>query len=166
MSGIQITVDLRDLDDAIKGLRAFLDVDREELLTTIGSAGVDQTQHRINDEKTAPDGTPWQPNRAGTPTLNASGKHLLKDIAFNADADQVEWGSPWQFAHVHQEGMVIKPRYGHALKFWYVAGGNVNFAVAKQVTIPARPFLGLSNDNVDELLDIVTDAFGMLGGHP
>lgn len=163
MSGISITVDLRSLDDAIAGLRAFLDVDREELLTTIGAVGESQTRRRIEDEKTAPDGTPWQPNRKGNPILVETGQHLLATIAFDlGGADTVAWGSWWEYAHVHQEGATIVPKNAKALAIPTPDG----MRLAKKAVIPARPFLGLSDDNVDELLDIVTDAFGVLRGHP
>lgn len=39
-------------------------------------------------------------------------------------------------------------------------GGS--FVLAKQVTIPARPFIGLSDDNRQEIVDLVTDVFGGL----
>ncbi len=59
---------------------------------------------------------------------------------------------------MHQEGAIIKPTDAKALAF--VSGGKQVFA--KKVVIPARPFVGLSSDNEQELLDLVTDHFGAL----
>lgn len=60
--------------------------------------------------------------------------------------------------------MVITPKNGQALKFWYVQGGFVEFVVAKSVTIPSRPFVGLSTENRTEIEDLVSDHFGRLTG--
>lgn len=61
--------------------------------------------------------------------------------------------------------MEITPRYGQALKFWFVQGGHVQFVTVKSVTIPPRPFIGLSDANRREMVEVVTDFLhSVIGG--
>lgn len=158
MSGISITIDVADLDGIFRKLRPIFDFNAEELMTAIGSLGDSQTRRRIEEEKTAPDGSPWKPNHEGTSILMQSGQHLLASLAWTASADQAEWGATWEYAHVHQNGMTIVPKDAKAL-FFSVGGKPVT---AKKVTIPARPFLGISSENEREIIELVTDHFGLL----
>lgn len=158
MSGISITIDAFDFDGLFKKLRPIFDFDAEELMTAIGSLGDSQTRRRIEEEKTAPDGTPWKPNHEGTSILMESGQHLLASLAWTASSDQAEWGATWEYAHVHQDGAVIVPKEAKAL-FFSVGGKPVT---AKKVTIPARPFVGISSENEREIIELVTDHFGLL----
>lgn len=160
--GVSITVDEGTIEAALARLRPYVSFDPAPLMEEIAALGESQTRRRLTDEKTAPDGTAWKPNWAGTPTLTHTGQHLLQSLAFYSSAEEAVWGAAWEFAHVHQEGMVITPRYGQALKFWFVKGGHTSFAIAKSVTIPARPFVGLSAENRTEIEDLVSDHFGRL----
>lgn len=153
-----IVVDLRDLDVTVAAMARLAHIDPSDLMTAVGAIGESQTRRRITDEKTAPDGTSWQPNRAGTSILLQTGEHLLGSVAFVSSGSEVEWGASWEYAHVHQDGMVIKPKAAKALHFT-VGGKEIT---AKQVTIPARPFVGLSDDNREEISDIVSDWFRSL----
>lgn len=162
MSGVALVVDLIDLP-AVEALVTRLErFDAADLLTDIAAIGEMQTRRRIEEEKTAPDGTVWKPNRAGTPILLRTGEHLRDSIASSATATSAEWGSSWEYAHVHEDGAVIRPRYGQALKFWFVTDGATAFVTAKQVTIPRRPFVGLSAENGREIEAICTDHLGRL----
>ena len=161
-AGVSISVDAHSVEDAIRRLSPFISFDPAGLMEEIAALGESQTRRRITDEKTAPDGTPWKPNWAGTAILTQTGQHLLQSIAFYSSAEEAVWGASWEYAHVHQEGMVITPKNGQALKFWYVKGGFTEFFVGKSVTIPARPFVGLSTENRSEIEDLVSDHFGRL----
>jgi phage virion morphogenesis protein len=158
MSGISIVIDADDFTAAFKKLQPFFDFDASELMSTIGALGESQTRRRISDEKTAPDGSAWKENTQGTSILVDTGQHLLASIAWASSAADAEWGSAWEWAHVHQDGMTIVPKNGKALVF--TLGGKT--VTAKKVTIPARPFIGLSEDNRQEIIDVVTDLFGGL----
>ena len=158
MAGISISVDAKDLSQVLLRLKPIFQFEPTELMTAIGALGESQTRRRIESEKTSPDGTPWLPNREGESILYRTGQNLLGSVAFNASSSEAEWGASWEYAHVHQEGAIIKPTDAKALAF--VSGGKQVFA--KKVVIPARPFVGLSSDNEQELLDLVTDHFGAL----
>lgn len=155
---ISIVVDASDFGDVFRKLRPLTEFDEVELMSTIGALGEEQTRRRIDEEKTSPDGAAWKPNLKGGPILVETGLHLLYSIAWRASASEAEWGSNWPLAHVHQNGMVIKAKNAKALAF--TIGGN--FVQAKSVTIPARPFVGLSAENRQEIIDRVTDMFGVM----
>lgn len=159
VAGVSLSVDAHSIDDAIARMRPFMSFDPSGLMEEIAALGESQTRRRLTDEKTAPDGTPWAPNRAGTAILTQTGQHLLQSVAFYATADEAVWGAAWEFAHIHQEGAVIKPKTAAVLRFKTPAGKWVS---KKSVTIPARPFVGLSVENRAEIEDLVSDHFGRL----
>ncbi|CAH0339576.1 phage virion morphogenesis protein [Rhizobium sp. CECT 9324] len=152
-----ITIDVSDLDSALLKLRPIFEFEAGELMTAIAALGDSQTRRRIEEEKTAPDGTAWQPNSKGTSILMETGQHLLSSLAWTSSAEEAEWGATWEYAHVHQDGMVIVPKSAEALVF-QIGGQTIH---AKKVTVPARPFVGISSDNEREIIDLVTDIFGV-----
>lgn len=154
---VSITMDVTGLEGVLKTLRPIFDFEPTELMTAIAALGESQTRRRISEEKTAPDGTPWEPNSQGTPILVETGQHLLYSVAWTASASEAEWGAAWEHAHVHQNGAVIVPKNAKALVFQL--GGKT--VAAKSVSIPARPFVGLSPENEQEIIDLVTDVLGV-----
>ena len=161
MASLSITVDVGGLDATVAVLDRLRALDPGRLMTNIAAIGESQTRRRITSEKTAPDGTAWPPNVEGTPTLKRTGRNLLDSVSSDATADQARWGADWEFASIHQEGAVIRAKDAKALMFT-VQGKTVAVGA---VTIPARPFVGLSNANRREIERLVTDHLGrLLGG--
>ena len=156
--GVSISVDEKLLQAALNRLDTLVEFNGAALMEEIAELGESQTRRRILDEKTAPDGTPWQPNLAGTSILLQSGQNLLASVASSSDDESATWGAAWEFAHIHQEGAVITPKTAQALKFT-IGGKDVH---AKSVTIPARPFVGLSAENRAEIDELITDHFGRI----
>lgn len=152
MSGIEIRIDTRELSVVADRLNELGELDKRELLDGLGALGVSQTQERIAREKRSPDGEPWKPNRAGTSILLQQG-HLLGSIAHKVSGDQVSWGSNLVYAAIHQLGGTIRPKSAKRLVFRI--GNQTIFA--KEVTIPARPYLGFSAENVMEFRETVHD---------
>ncbi len=113
---------------------------------------VDSTTKRFPTGR-APDGSVWAPkspvtiaarggrktNRLDTRPLFGPSGALSSTISYEAFADRVEWGSPMVYAAMQQFGG-SKSRFPH---LW----GN----------IPARPFLGVSNEDESALLDIAAE---------
>ena len=155
MDGVKITIELHDYDEALARLGPILDPDFAGLNQAIASLGESQTRRRIDEEKSAPDGTPWQANRAGTPILKQTGRNLLDSIASSSDEESATWGATWEYAHVHQEGAVIEPKTAKVLVFQ----GPNGKVFARRVTVPARPFIGLSDENRAEMNELITDFF-------
>ncbi|MGO8738624.1 phage virion morphogenesis protein [Rhodoblastus sp.] len=146
-AGLSISLEVAGLDALIARVGATGKLDFFQLLDSLGRLGVEQTRQRIEVEKTAPDGTPWKETRDGRPALFVTGTHLARSIDHAVSGMQAEWGTGWIGARVHQFGAVIKPVNGKALKFQI--GGETVFR--KKVEIPARPYVGVSEKNRDEL---------------
>lgn len=150
---IRIEVDLSGLASVGRLMSGLGSFETEPLMTNIGGILEASTRERIEETKTSPDGAAWPPNRAGTSTLLESGRHLRDSVASIASSVQVETGSSWEYAHVHQDGAVITPSAAKRLHF-VVGGRHVS---AAKVTIPARPFVGMSADDERKVDRLVTD---------
>lgn len=139
---------------AIEHLSGLVDAinDPSPLLAELGEYGLRSTWARFKTQ-TAPDGTAWaalQPwyqkdkrrNKNRILTLNG---YLRGQMTWQPVGDRtVEIGSNLPYAAVHQFGATIKPRAAKVLIF----RGHA----AKSVTIPARPYLGLSDEDRSEIV--------------
>lgn len=158
MTGATIHVTLQDT-----GIRRALAAahasgrDMAPLMRAIGAGLADNTRDRFNAEQD-PAGNAWKPLRdfyaplkKGPGILRESGMRdgLQGSITFEANADEVSVGSNKIYAGVHQFGAVIRPVRAKALVF-PTAFGLVR---ARQVTIPARPYLGISAADEETILD-------------
>lgn len=157
MSGVAIEMQFRGIEEAERAIAALTGFERVELMETIGRTVQLQTRRRISTEKESPEGEAWKPNRKGSDILKNTGR-LHESIDYIAQGDQVEIGTPLIYARIHQDGGTIVPKNSKALAF---AVGNAT-VFAKSVTIPARPYIGLSSDNESELDDVVRDFLGEL----
>lgn len=130
-------------------------VDMRPAMDEIGAMLVTATQIRF-ERGVGPDGKAWEPSyRAsseGGKTLVDRG-HLRDSITHQATKDEVRVGTNVLYAAVHQFGATIRAKGSGHLKFQ--VGGR--WASKKQVTIPARPFLGVSRDDQAEIGNILAD---------
>lgn len=144
MTGVSFEAEL-DLSDAQAKLARLSTSDLDALTYAIGSLIEDQTKRRINSEKTAPDGTPWAPwSEAYAEGLKDMGKtarsllvaenHLLTSIQNYTTGETARVGTNLIYGAIHQFG-------GEAVG----------------IPIPARPYLGLSDENAREITDLVAD---------
>lgn len=150
MTGVSVTIE--GLEVAKAKLSALSRIEFHVLLDALARQGKEQTQERIDREKTSPEGVPWKPNLSGTTILFRAGA-LYKSVDHAATATEAKWGVPADpvggrpYARIHQFGGVITPKNSRSLKF-EVGGKTVH---AKKVTIPARPYLGVSARNAADL---------------
>lgn len=132
---------------------AFL-ADPSDLARDIAALGKASTAERFRTQ-VGPDGSPWKPSLRvqlhGGRTLTKDG-HLAGSLSARHGRDFAEWGVNRIYAAIHQFGGVIRPKTAAALRFRLANGA---FAVAKSINMPARPFLGLSADDVDDFLALV-----------
>lgn len=128
---------------------------RKDLMEDIAAYGESSTQQRFLDQA-GPDGQKWKPSaRAqaeGGQTLRDTNR-LFQSITSEADDRSAAWGTNVVYAGIHQFGGVIRPKNAEALMFKTVNG----FVTAQKVTMPARPFLGLSAADRVEIGHIVND---------
>ena len=126
---------------AIEHLSGLVDAinDPSPLLAELGEYGLRSTRARFKTQ-TAPE---KRRNKNRILTLNG---YLRGQMTWQLVGDRtVEIGSNLPYAAVHQFGATIKPRAAKVLMFW----GHV----AKSVTIPARPYLGLSDEDRSEIVE-------------
>jgi phage virion morphogenesis protein len=161
MTGVtfEARFDDADLSGALARLAAGA-ADPSPLMRIIGDYGVDSTRRRMIEQH-APDGTAWAALNPAYAELKGSGYDILYasgalrgSLTYLAGMSEVSWGSGMIYAAVHQFGATIVPKNAPALSF--VLGGKLSpyLVSVKSVTIPARPYLGISDaDRVEiELL--------------
>lgn len=140
MTGLAIHVDLAGLDVIANRLNALSQLDVEPLLDVAASEVESQTRRRIGDEKTAPDGSRWagwsekygSTRRSGQSLLVNEGD-LIDSLHSYVEGDQAFVGSNLVYAAIHQFG-----------------GEEVG------KNIPARPYLGLSPENLGDLENLLS----------
>lgn len=148
-----------DLDDiraqsAMARLAAASD-DMMPFMDSVGQLLVDSAKERIGVTNLGPDGAVWpQSFRArldGGKTLRQDG-FLLDSIARSPAPDHVLVGSNLPYAAVHQFGAVIRAKSAEGLSFTLADGSH---HVVSQVTIPARPYIGISVEDEATIFDLV-----------
>lgn len=171
-----IRIEIDDLK-ARQAFDALLEraTDLRPLMQRLGEHLIETTKQRF-DTSTAPDGSRWDPNSpvtyerltatfgknnfhqkgahagrvnargaarlAGKRPLVGETRALATTINYQAGSDYVEIGSPMVYAAVHQFGA----RKGS------FTGGRTPWG-----DIPARPFLGISDDDADAIQEMVTE---------
>lgn len=141
--------------------------DRQPLMESLGLYLESSTIDRF-DEGVGPDGTPWKPSGRVKATAvgevgpqQMTGKTLIRDghlrgsISYDASNDQVEWGSNLIYARPHQKGAKIEAKDGGLLKFQLP--GGLGWRSALSVTIPARPYLGVNDEDELQIIGIAED---------
>ena len=104
----------------------------------------------------SPYGQKWAPlkHRSGKPLLDNG--HLQKSISYRVVGNTVEIGTNLLYARLHQFGGVIRPK--NKTRLFFMLGERKVFA--RQVTVPARPFMptdGLPDGWRDDVVEVVMD---------
>lgn len=138
MAGASVTMDMRGLMNALDGgLRRMGGTD--ELTAAIGEQLVSSAIERFEDGK-GPEGEAWKPSRRaeakGGQTLLDKGR-LRSSIVYEATPQRVVVGTNVVYAAIHQFG-------GQAGR-------------GRKVSIPARPYLGISEEDIAEIRATMTD---------
>ena len=154
MAGARITVEFDDAE-VRRALDRLLNAgaDLRPVMEDIGEYLLRTTRDRFDAEE-GPDGTPWAPLSATTRRRKRknAGKILTEEgrlrgnLAYEADSDSVTVGTPSIYGGVHQFG-AEKGAFGRTSK-----GGPIPWG-----DIPARPFLGLSDADEDEIVALIAD---------
>lgn len=145
--------------------------DPTDLLDIWGAALESSTRRRF-DTGQGPGGIPWPISRRaqadGGKTLVDKG-NLESSIRFETRPGELEVGvdgvgASSKFARVHQFGAVIRPVNATALRFRLPDG---SWRSAQEVTIPARPFLGIDDDDKAEMKELgIAHLRSLLDGGP
>lgn len=151
---IRITHNLPQIQRLFQSIRQF-GGNPTPLLQDLAFLGENSTRERFSSQ-TGPDGQRWKPSlRAqltGGKTLTQDG-HLAGSISSYVNDKSAVWGVNRIYAAIHQFGGTIKAKGTGGLRFQI--GGR--WSNKRQVTIPGRPFLGLSDADRQDMLDLVSD---------
>lgn len=138
---------------------ADFDSRKEDMFVEIGGYGVYSTQDRFIGQHDV-DGNPWKQSWRAQMQNGQTGRdtgELMNELHYNLRPDGVEWGSNKMYAHVFHFGATILPKTAEYLTF--AVGGQ--FRKVKQVNIPSRTFLGINQDDDEEILNIIGRHIGV-----
>lgn len=156
---IDISNDLPLLQDNVETLTEKLG-DLTPLMQAIGSLLEGSTRQRFTDKK-APNGTSWAnlmpstQTQKGNNNILVAGDTLRESITNHADRYSVSVGTDMSYGVYHQFGTdpyTIRPKNKKALAF----GGGV-YKQVQHTGLPARPFLGLSDDDKAEIYELINE---------
>ena len=160
MSGVSLDVQIND-KEVSKAFTRLISVmgDTTPIMSAIGTGMVGSTHRRFISQK-SPEGEKWKAlnseykkTKRNSRILTESGR-LRDSINHKAGRDQVTIGTNAKYAAVHQLGATIKPKSASHLVFRLASG----IVLAKSVTIPARPYLGISDDDREMISETVFGA--------
>lgn len=154
MAGVAVlAADVVGLDLAQDALRRLAGFNVRPLLEAVGAEVESQTRRRIHTEKRGPDGIEWpewsesyashqhgvfKAHKPHPGQLRKAGGHSLLELTGNL-LDSIQW-------EVRGDEVVV--------------GSNMVYAPTHQYgtdDVPARPFLGLSKDNADDVEQVILD---------
>ena len=142
--------------------------DATGMMNEIGDYLVEKTENRFKSQS-APDGTAWAPRSDVTlksyqrrklsygGILHLSGQ-LGQSIFHEHNATSVRIGSPEEYAGVQQFG-AAQGAFGAFMG--KDKNGRDHFHHLPWGNIPARPFIGLSDEEREGILDIVTETLAI-----
>ncbi len=132
-----VSIDTSDLVRLKKRIDAVLEVSKKPqlVLMQLAKGIIEQTQARIQYEKTAPDGTPWPAWSPEYAKTRDGGDSLLMD-------SEEMYGD--FHSKVNRSGLMV---WNDA-----VYAGAQNFG-RPEINLPARTFMGFSDDNVRNIND-------------
>jgi len=163
VAAAEVSLDLREVDRVKEMLAkaALGSQERGQLMRAVGAQAEEQTGNRF-DAQRSPEGDSWKAlarltrnyydeEGIGRGTLlNVSG-NLRRSVTHEVEGGA--WsalvGATMEYAAVHQFGATITPRRAKALA---VPG----YGTLRKATIPARPYLGVSQADAAEIAELAS----------
>ena len=151
---VSLVVEAKGIGEVERRLNALVraGADLTPAMEDIGQHLLNTTRERFVEEKD-PEGNAWHPLSEATKARKKRNVDkiltrdaYLRNIVTRASRDSVEVGSPRIYAGTHQFG-AEKGAFGSTGRGSPIPWGG----------IPARPFLGLSADDRDEIGELVRD---------
>lgn len=149
---MKIKVEVQDAE-LQQGLQAFIEtgLDLTPVMADIGEHLLNSARQRFSDQ-VSPEGEAWSPLSHTTKARKKKNKdkilteegRLRRLLSVQAGKDYVEVGSTRIYAGTHQFG-AERGAYGKTQRGTPIPWGN----------IPARPFLGVSDDDKKTILEII-----------
>ncbi len=163
MYSIRLEGDTRAM---LSKIRSFAELDKKKINAALGHAARTSTLNRFKQSK-GPDGKRWKTSiraaQEGGKTLVQTAQ-LRNSIKVKSDETGFAVGTNAKHAATHQfgePGRTIRARRAKALRFQI--GGRWVSKKQVRIKIPARPFLGLSEEDIQEMKATVEDFIGKEG---
>jgi phage virion morphogenesis protein len=166
VTSIQVDIDDSAFRRAIARLQEQA-INLQPVMEDVGAYLERSTDQRFRAE-TAPDGSRWHPlapatrvTKKNSKILNETGQ-MRASLSYAATATSVTVGFSDIKAVWHQFGTrpyVIKPKSRKKLKFAGSDGKPVFARTVNHPGLPARPMLGVNEDDEAEILEIIAEAF-------
>ncbi len=138
----------------LRKIRSFSEIDRRSINAALAESVRESTLERFRQSK-GPDGKKWKSsiraNQEGGRTLVQTAQ-LRNSIHARSDATGFAVGTNVKHAATHQfgePGRTIRARKKKALRFQI--GDKWIYRKQVRITIPARPFLGLSEEDMQDM---------------
>ncbi len=153
MSGVTINL----VDQLSPALQRAIEAigDLSAPMAEISVDWLESTRSRFN-QQVDPMGVPWKPRRDtdNTNPLLVERGDLRNQLDNASGPDFAEvgvqaTGGPAIYARIHNEGGTIRPRSGRALR--------TPFGIFAQIVIPKRQFIGASDSDQANAVDILTE---------
>lgn len=154
MVAVRVNFDLGPAQAVLSRYRELF-ADPLPLMQIAGGILENSTRERFAAQH-GPGGSPWKPSwraqeQGGRTLIDKGG--LLASVTNRASSHRVEWGviaktESAKHAATQQYGDTITPKKGPYLVF---RGANGHVIFARSVTIPARPFLGIDEQDRADL---------------
>ncbi|EPZ5424853.1 phage virion morphogenesis protein [Vibrio paracholerae] len=148
MAGVRYSVRLNDseIQEALNQL-IKRGTDLTSAMANIGEELLISHDQRFRDQK-SPEGIPWAPLSEATKSLKSKNvdtilvlNHVLSGtLNYQASSDNLLFGSPLEYAATHQFGRVTSPN-----------------SMIPNKAIPARPFLGVDENDRGMILETLSD---------
>jgi phage virion morphogenesis protein len=142
-----IDVDLSGDQQILQAMEAMIARGRslQPAMQDIGELMIESTRQRFTS-KQGPDGSPW-PNKNNLPDLLVGeSKTLRRDFSYRARGDSLVMGTNVRYARTHQEG-AARGAFRSSSSGMPLPWGD----------IPARPFMGFSDDDRANIRQILED---------
>lgn len=160
MSSIQVRVD-GETAKLLRRMRGLANIDTEGVNNAIAEALRTSTVERFKTSRGS-DGKAWKSSvramQDGKKTLVQKGR-LKNSIRAHADGTGLAVGTNDIRAATHQFGdkRTIRSRKARALRFQI--DGSWTMVKKVQITIPARPFLGIDEEDMEEIKAMLEDLY-------
>lgn len=161
MSSISVRLD-GEVDELLARLHQMSGIDKAGVMNAAAEGLRTSTLERFRSEE-SPEGNRWKPSvraeRQGGKTLTKSAG-LKNSIRAQADSTGAAVGTNLAYAATHQFGdeRTVRAKNGRYLRFQI--GDRWMSVTSVRVNIPARPFLGISRDDEEEIRAVLEEAFG------
>lgn len=160
MSSVTVRID-GETDELLARLNQMSGIDKAGVMNAIAEGVRTSTLERFRSEE-SPEGTRWKPSiratRQGGKTLTKS-VGLKNSIKTQADGTGATVGTNLVYAATHQFGdeRTIRAKKSRYLRFQI--GDRWVSVPSVRVNIPARPFLGISKEDEEEIKAMLEEVF-------